>query len=1193
MPFSLNLKARFGSSIILVLLGLSFHLSLLSQNSNSKTSKPNYSLLWKIERNDLAKPSYLFGTMHLKDKRVFEFSDSVLVKLLSSDLLALELDFDTLNAQLIKNMFEKAEKRIFQTELFSDEELKEVEKKTSKFGLARKMFKNKSFRQIRDILDRMSPDEKETMPVFLDAYLYNFALNHQIKTIGLERVEEQLSLKDSIQDEETKANLKDLIDSLPKFLSLKAELVELYRSGDIQEIYRMYRKLNLSYEDILLDKRNVVMVDRMEGLLSKQSVFTAVGCAHLPGPNGIIELLRAKGYTLTKINASFSGISDSLLNEQMERITNWESYVDSSAGYSVDVPFKPQTYTMFGGALEMKMSQSFLQGPFYCFYSIPTAAILDYDQTFADMVKRLDGQGRKVLSQKKITYQGFQGIEIVFSDLSEENEALTKAFLGNGRLYLFLSGMSKEEYTSADAQRFFNSLQLFEPQKPSAERNWLTYAYDDAGVQLKFPVKPFYQDLEVPGEEAEEKTTTHFYTSMDLAKQEMYFFTWKDLPKGYYYSNDSLTFNRFFGGMFGEDFHFDPNSSKRFDLEQAYGYEPDTFKTEAGLEMKARFYLRGNRFYLLMAQHAIGASWENGDYFLNSIATTPYLRHDYKPFEIEGLEILLPSKPELTDSLSEVAHVNLENLGPNRSYGAVDLDNASTFSVKVTDLPSYYYIAPTDTFFKEMALFYKNAEDSIASGKPIQLGPKSKGQVFTIYPKQTRNQLQYITLVSGMKLFEIFWYATPEVLATHSFEQIISHLKITKEVEGTDVFQTKTIQLLNDLAQSDTAVFNKAYQATDYYRFAEASDATLLEQALFKSYPDSLEGLGRVEQRILGVLEQWKRKASLPSLEKLFNDKPSLRADILIALLSIDSTELSQALTWLERGIPGELYYFKAHSILDYFFSSKAFFENNINRIAQASLKNRELTWVFLDQINEQKDSLNLSKLDQKMLENKCLEWLQVGLDSLALSTDKEGIATYSYQAILASVLQYFGRLNRPDLDPFAEKIAARQYAELVDDIILYRLNRNLPIDSKMWKMGLSDPYNAWEMVKNIAALQKFDLIPEKNRSQRNMAQLALTNAFESDEIFFEKMTFEEERILNFNQKAMKVHLFSYAYIDEPKKRYWAFVGGIDVQANSLDLKNLIIYYGYEFSKNKDKTQVVYQQMIEDGKAFFESNEKK
>ena len=36
-------------------------------------------------RHGLAKPCYLFGTIHLRDKRVFEFSDSALLKLEACD----------------------------------------------------------------------------------------------------------------------------------------------------------------------------------------------------------------------------------------------------------------------------------------------------------------------------------------------------------------------------------------------------------------------------------------------------------------------------------------------------------------------------------------------------------------------------------------------------------------------------------------------------------------------------------------------------------------------------------------------------------------------------------------------------------------------------------------------------------------------------------------------------------------------------------------------------------------------------------------------------------------------------------------------------------------------------------------------------------------------------------------------------
>ena len=46
-----------------------------------RINRSNYELLWRIDGPGMTSPSYLFGTMHLTDKRVFEFSDSVLLAL--------------------------------------------------------------------------------------------------------------------------------------------------------------------------------------------------------------------------------------------------------------------------------------------------------------------------------------------------------------------------------------------------------------------------------------------------------------------------------------------------------------------------------------------------------------------------------------------------------------------------------------------------------------------------------------------------------------------------------------------------------------------------------------------------------------------------------------------------------------------------------------------------------------------------------------------------------------------------------------------------------------------------------------------------------------------------------------------------------------------------------------------------------
>lgn len=58
-------------------------------------AKPS-SLLWKISGNGLPQPSYLYGTIHLKDKRVFEFTDAVKKAFTESTLLAVEIIPDSL-----------------------------------------------------------------------------------------------------------------------------------------------------------------------------------------------------------------------------------------------------------------------------------------------------------------------------------------------------------------------------------------------------------------------------------------------------------------------------------------------------------------------------------------------------------------------------------------------------------------------------------------------------------------------------------------------------------------------------------------------------------------------------------------------------------------------------------------------------------------------------------------------------------------------------------------------------------------------------------------------------------------------------------------------------------------------------------------------------------------------------------------
>ena len=86
-PCNMNLMRK--TLFFLVFLCTSF---LLSAQQLPKT------VLWRITGKGLSKPSYLFGTMHLNDQRLFNFGDSVYRAIERTEGLAIELSPDDICA---------------------------------------------------------------------------------------------------------------------------------------------------------------------------------------------------------------------------------------------------------------------------------------------------------------------------------------------------------------------------------------------------------------------------------------------------------------------------------------------------------------------------------------------------------------------------------------------------------------------------------------------------------------------------------------------------------------------------------------------------------------------------------------------------------------------------------------------------------------------------------------------------------------------------------------------------------------------------------------------------------------------------------------------------------------------------------------------------------------------------------------
>jgi hypothetical protein len=122
--------------------------------------------------------------------------------------------------------------------------------------------------------------------------------------IGLETIKMQADL---LLGMPINLQKRDLWNSLNNQDSLKNGLHELdsvYTRQDLEGISRLlddFEDEEYLNKDLLNDARNLKMVERIPELVKNQSILICVGTVHLCGEDGLIQLLRKKGYTLEPV----------------------------------------------------------------------------------------------------------------------------------------------------------------------------------------------------------------------------------------------------------------------------------------------------------------------------------------------------------------------------------------------------------------------------------------------------------------------------------------------------------------------------------------------------------------------------------------------------------------------------------------------------------------------------------------------------------------------------------------------------------------------------------------------------------------------------------------------------------------------------------------------------------------------------
>ncbi|MGI8599018.1 MAG: TraB/GumN family protein, partial [Chitinophagaceae bacterium] len=240
-------------------------------------------------------PSYLFGTMHLNDRRLFHFSDSLYNFLHQANEFAMEIDVEELNNAIIN--FNSNDTAVLLKEVKQEQYKKLALELESTYGIPADKVTKKQAWLYKQMIQAPGKTRAGEMNVFVDIYLYNIAKKNGKKLSGIEKIEDQMELYQDFGDGLVVKN--KFFKKIEK--ELMEKLVKTYINQDLNAINEWFKMMEPSERFKVLTKRNLNMADRIEVMSGGNSCFFAIGAAHLPGDDGLIELLITMGFKLEPV----------------------------------------------------------------------------------------------------------------------------------------------------------------------------------------------------------------------------------------------------------------------------------------------------------------------------------------------------------------------------------------------------------------------------------------------------------------------------------------------------------------------------------------------------------------------------------------------------------------------------------------------------------------------------------------------------------------------------------------------------------------------------------------------------------------------------------------------------------------------------------------------------------------------------
>lgn len=269
---------------------------------------PSTGLIWEIRKGE--QTSYLLGSVHFANAKLYPLSPAILKAYERSGVLLVEVDESTLSAEAQQALLMQyglyPDGKSLRTEMSADT-LAVIETQLAEFQIPLAQVERYRPGMLAVTLASMQAAKLGySAEQGIDRYFMQKA-RYKKPIRQLEDFASQMALLGDLPEED--ALVRDSFENMDDYNEMWHGMMRTWREGDAQGIYelaiaeplREFPRLERFYEQLFFQRHPRMLAGIEECFSRREICFVVVGAGHAVGPRGLVADLKRKGYSVRQI----------------------------------------------------------------------------------------------------------------------------------------------------------------------------------------------------------------------------------------------------------------------------------------------------------------------------------------------------------------------------------------------------------------------------------------------------------------------------------------------------------------------------------------------------------------------------------------------------------------------------------------------------------------------------------------------------------------------------------------------------------------------------------------------------------------------------------------------------------------------------------------------------------------------------